>query len=327
MNEMARSTDPLPPTGVLHLAHRRRTRRRLAVVTAAAAAVLAVPVAITVLGPDHRADRPAAGTALPGDARQALRDSVTALAAGDYTFTRSGASDVADIRQGVVHLPDSVLIEHSDTFAMARVGPHFYLKYLLDANPELRAQLLGYYRKHLSGAQLRSVEQSYARLDGEHWVAADEKKLIAAAAIEEQSGLDSMARLPDARRPDATGAGTLIAAVTSAQRSGTVITGTLDATGKDPELQKLFNDPTYLYGVGAKAMPYRAVLDDQGRLTEFTVSMPDQRMASQPAEPITPQPPLVIRISRYGQTGVQPAPATSGEVTAQDYELLSTDTD
>lgn len=294
--------------------------------TATAAAVAAVTVGIVALNPtDPLDDRTlAAGT---GDATRALRDSVAALRDGNYTFTRSGAGLVADIQQGTVALPGGVSIRHTGTWAVTRAGADTHLQYLLHVQPELREQYRAYWRENAPAAEARKVEKIYEQLDGENWVRADEKKLTGAAAVEEQSGLDSMAALPTPQQPDATGAGTLVGLVTSASRDGDVFTGTLDATGSDPLLRQLFNDPAYLYGPAARAMPYRATVDAQGRLTELTVTMPGE-ITSQPAEPVEPTPPLVIRISGYGVTEPPAVPAEiDGELTDQAYDLLARDTD
>jgi hypothetical protein len=326
MNEMARTTDPLSPTEVLHAARRNRTHRRLLAAVVTGAAVVAVTVGITVLSPKRPADeQPPAAT---GDAMQALRDSVTALGNGDYTFSRTGADQVADIQHGTVHLPDSVLIEHVGRFAMLRTGSEMYLRYMIHGGTELQAQYLHYFEKNGTPAQVKALKEIYAKLDGEHWVRTTEKKLTDTAAVDELSGLDSMAQLPATGQPDATGATALVAAVTKAERSGNVITGTVDSTKEDPILQQLFSDPTYLYGVGAKEMPYRATLDDQGRLIELIVENPAQRMASQPAEPVKPEPPLVIRISGYGSTPAEKAPAqVSGDLSKDAYDMLARDND
>ncbi|MDI6098839.1 hypothetical protein QLQ12_09530 [Actinoplanes sp. NEAU-A12] len=261
------------------------------------------------------------------DAHQALRDSVSALRTGDYSFTRTGADSVADIRRGSLRLPGSVLLEYAETAATMRVDGATYLRYALHGTGELREQYLQYYKKSVKPEQLRELEQIYTLLDGARWVRADEKRLTEAAAVDEQSGLDYMAAMPTTEKPDATGAGSLIAAVTSAERSGEAITGTLDATRKDPELELLFSDPAYLYGPGAKAMPFRATLDDQGRLTEFTVTMPSQQMASQPPDPVDPEPPLVITISGYGATEPLSAPKDAATLPTLAYDLLARDTD
>ncbi|WP_433795287.1 hypothetical protein [Actinoplanes sp. CA-252034] len=326
MNEMARSTEPLPPAVVLQAAHRVRRHRRMLGAAVTAAAVVLVTTGVALLTPDrNRNEHPPAAT---GDAQQMLQNSLAGLADGDYTFSRTGADMVADIRRAAVHLPDSVLIEHTDTYMVLRTGPDFYMRYLIYGSPELNEQFRTYFQQHVSGAEGQAFTKVFAQLDGRKWVRADERKVTAAAADESLSHLEMMATLPTTTQPDATGAVALVGAVTSAQRSGDVITGTLDGTRKDPALEQLISDPTYLYGVGARTLPFRATLDDQGRLTEFVVTMPEQRMASQPAGPVEPEAPLTIRISDYGRTGVQAPPAqVDGEVSPDGYELLANDND
>ncbi|MFD1364227.1 hypothetical protein [Actinoplanes sichuanensis] len=326
MNDLARTTEPLPPAEVLHVARRVRRNRRMLAGAVTAAAVVLVTTGIALLTPNKHED--ALPPAVTGDAVQTLQNSLSGLADGDYTFSRTGAGWIADVRRGAVHLPDSVLIEHSDTYQVLRTGSEFYMRYLIFGSPEQHEQFRTYFQQHVTGAQGQAAMKVFEQLDGTRWVRADEKKVTAAAADESLSHLDVMATLPTTGQPDATGAGTLIAAVTTAERSGDVITGTLDATRKDPALERIFSDPTYLYGVGAKTMPFRATLDGQGRLTEFIVTMPEHRMASEPAGGIEPEPPLVIKISEYGQTGAQPAPAqVDGELAADVYETLANDND
>lgn len=325
MNEMARSTEPLPPGDVLNAARRVRRHRRVLGAAVTAAAVVLVTTGVALLAPDRHDDLAPAAT---DDAVQVLQNSLSGLADGDYTFTRTGADQVADIRRGAIHLPDSVLIEHSDTFQVLRSGSGFYLRYLIFGNREMYDGYRDYINENGTEAQKKAAAKVFEQLDGTRWVRADEAKLKAAAGDSSLSHLDAMAELPTTGQPDATGAGSLVAAVSTAERSGDVITGTLDATRKDPGLELLISDPTYLYGVGAKTMRFRATLDDQGRLTEFVVTMPGQQMASQPPDPIQPEPPLVLRISDYGRTGIQAPPAQiDGEVAADTYETLANDND
>lgn len=277
----------------------------------------------------------AAGCATPGatpatepsgDAREALRTSVAALKTGDYSFSRTGAYLLQDLRRGDVHLPDGVLLEQEQRATM-RVGDTVYLRYLLHGSAEMRDQYLQLYKQHgATAAQLKDIEEVYALLDGKRWVRADAKRLAAAAAIDEQSGLDYMAPLPKTGEHDIPGVGGLVTAVTTAVRAGDTITGTLDATKVDPDLSLLFSDPTHLYGPAAKAMSYQAVLDGQGRLTAFTVTMPGQ-LASEPAGGHEPEPPLVIKISGYGETSAPTAPTDAPALPASAYEMLSRDVD
>ncbi|GAA4950562.1 hypothetical protein GCM10025331_43590 [Actinoplanes utahensis] len=270
---------------------------------------------------------PSTGRTTPsGDARAALLKSAEALKTGSYSFSRTGAYLSQDVQRGDVHLPDGVLLEHEQRAAM-RVGDVVYLRYLLHGSAEMRDQYMKLYKQHgATAAQLKDIEKIYALLDGKRWVRADAKELVAAAAIDEQSGLDYMAPLPKPGEYDVPGAGGLVTAVTTAARAGDTITGTLDATKVDPDLNLLFSDPTHLYGPAAKTMSYQAVLDGQGRLTEFTVTMPGQ-LASEPAGGHEPEPPLVIKISGYGETAAPTAPKDAPVLPPSAYEMLSRDVD
>jgi hypothetical protein len=130
----------------------------------------------------------------------------------------------------------------------------------------------------------------------------------------------------------------LIGAVTSAEQSGTTVTGTLDATKVDPAAGILTNDPYYVYGPRANAMPFRATLDTRGRLTSFTVELPGQlkEAASAPPEAFpsdapaeAPEPPVTITISKYGETAVPAAPPNAPELTIDTatHDALSRDID
>jgi hypothetical protein len=51
-------------------------------------------------------------------------------------------------------------------------------------------------------------------------------------------------------------------------------------------------------------------------------------MASQPPDPVEPNPPLIIRISGYGTTAVQDPPdPISGDLTTEAYDMLARDSD
>ncbi|MEU4625306.1 hypothetical protein AB0G04_35705 [Actinoplanes sp. NPDC023801] len=289
--------------------------------------MLAVALAAVLgVGGCAKAGTSPAETAPAGDAKEALLKSADALKTGSYSFSRTGAYLLQDLQRGEVHLPDGVLLQHEQR-AVMRVGDAVYLRYFLYGNAELRDQYMTLYKRHgATAAQLKDFEKMNALLDGKRWVRADEKKLTAAAAIDEQSGLDAMTPLPKAGEHDLPKVGALLTAVTTVARSGDTITGTLDATKVDPDANLLFSDPTYLYGPAARTMSYQAVLDGQGRLTEFTVTMPSQ-LASEPAEGHDPEPPLVIKISGYGDTAAPTAPKDAPELPQSAYEVLSRDID
>ena len=272
----------------------------------------------------------AATPALAADGRPALEGSLAGLRAGNYTFTRSGGSAA----QGSVQLPDS-LITPAYGPAARRTGNAFYLRYRIhgEAHDEY-AELLG--QAESATAEVRTAQRVMSQLDGAKWVRADEKRLVEAAGAEDQSGLEYLPVAPTPERADVTGATALIDAVGPAQLSGTTVTGTLDATRIDPELTVLTDDAYYVYGPRANAMPFRAELDDQGRLTRFTVDLPgalqapaSRAPADMPSDSPTEAPaePLVITISEYGTTTVAPAPKDAPELDPEAYERLTNDID
>ncbi|MCA2218937.1 hypothetical protein [Jidongwangia harbinensis] len=270
------------------------------------------------------------------DARRALEGSLGGVRAGNYTFTRTGGGQ----SEGAVHLPGSSLIAQGHGPSVLRTGSGFYLRYRIHGDGY--ASWAKLYQKHAGDAdakqraELARVRRVMAVLDGTHWVRADEKRLTAAAAEEDLSGLERMPPVPTAEKPDVTGATELVTAAVTARRDGDTVTGTLDATKVDAELGVFANDPYYFYGPRASAMPYRARLDAQGRLTELTVEVPGQleAPASQPPAgfpsdaPTAPaDPPVVITITRYGETPEQPVPKGVTDLDPGAYEMLTNDVD
>jgi hypothetical protein len=294
---------------------------------------LAAPLLALTLGLTACAD-PGAAPAT-GDGGPALAGSLAGIRAGDYTFTRSGGR----AGNGAVHLPDGSMISLTGGPAVLRTGSACYLKYVIhgdqhDTYAKLWEKYTGKDKKQR--AELRTAKAVLATLDGEHWVRADEKRLRAAAAEDDQSGLEVLPAAPTTAAPDASGAVALVGAVVSARRSGPDITGTLDATKIDPELGLLTNDPYYVYGPRANAMPFRATLDDQGRLTTITVDLPgalqaaasaapDRLPSDAPTDPA--EAPLVITLSKYGETPVPAAPAGAPALDPAAYEMLTNDVD
>jgi roadblock/LC7 domain-containing protein len=320
MNDVVRTTEPLSAATVLHAGQRYRTRRRLLAGTGAAAAVLAVVVGIGVLNLGKAPE----STAGSSDAAAQLRQSVEALQDGNYTFTRTGADLVRDIAKGAVHLPDGSLFEYAGGMSIMRAQGAAYLLYGGPGKAQM-AQLKKVALPTLPRAQRQKWEEAFAALLDGGWVRTDEKRLAAASAVQDQSSLDYVGRFPSAKQPDVTGADALVNAVRTADRSGNVITGTLDGTEVDGSLGLLGPIAAGFYGPDAKAMSYRAVLDGQGRLIELTVT--PATLASAPPTPTEPQPPLVIKISQYDQSAAPTAPSTTTTLTDTAYDLLARDVD
>lgn len=285
----------------------------------------------------------AAGCAHPGtaseasaDGRQDLAGSLAGLDGGDYTFTRTGARPA----QGTIHIPDGFEIDQDGMPSVRRIGDAFYLRYAIYG--EARAGYTKIFDEAAAKAtpaqakELAAAREVMSQLDGKQWVRADEKKLKDAAAKDDLSGMENLPPAPTAAAPDVTGARALAGAVTAANRTGDTITGTLDATAKDPALQDLIGDAYYFYGPRAQAMAFQATLDNQGRLTTLTVELPgtlqaaasappDQIPSDSPTEPAAE--PIVITISAYGQTPVPTAPANAKDLAPEAYEQLERDTD
>ncbi|MGA5302500.1 hypothetical protein ACPCHT_21405 [Nucisporomicrobium flavum] len=298
--------------------------------TAAAAVTAALALAACANG---TTPAPAGATA---DGKPVLQQSLQGLKGGNYTFTRSQEGTVS----GSVHLPDGSLMEQPYGPTVLRSGKAFYMRYRIHADGyEQYQKLFEKYKRKATpaeAAEIAKAEKIMAILDGKHWVRADEKRLRAAAAEEDQSGMESLPPVPTAAQPDVTGAGALVGAVVRAESTGTAVTGTLDGTKVDPELNLFANDPYYFYGPRASAMPFEATLDAQGRLTKITVHVPGMLQAPASAPPSAipsdapteaPGAPLVIAISGYGTTAAPTVPANATDLDPAAYELLTNDVD
>jgi hypothetical protein len=293
--------------------------------------LIAVTVALGVVGCAN-AETGAPDTA----AKDALTAALRGIEAGNYTFTRTGI-------RGAVHLPDSSLIEQPEGGpSVLRTGSAFYLRYALHGPARTHwAKVYAEAAMTATGTdkqQLAGARKLFDLLDGEQWVEADETKIKAAADGDDQSGLEYVPVAPTTAAPDVTGATALITAVTTAEQSGDTITGTLDATTVDPAARILTNDSYYVYGPKASAMPFRATLDDQGRLIRFILEIPGQLEDAASAAPETfpsdapaqaPEEPVTIAISGYGETAAPAAPENAPElvIDAAAHDTLSRDID
>ncbi|GAA0813982.1 hypothetical protein [Spirilliplanes yamanashiensis] len=315
MNDVAATTEPLSAATVLHAGKRYRNRRRLLAAGGAAAAVLGVVAGIAVLSPGSPD-----GTTGAGDATAQLRQSVVALQDGNYTFTRTGAYFRQDVARGTIALPDGYLLDHAQGSTVMRAGDNVFLKYVGGGKEQLE-QIKAVALPQVPAKDRPKFAEAFTALLGPEWIRTDEKRLTDTAAVTEQSSLDYITQFPSAAQPDVTGADVLIKAVTTAERDGNTITGTLNGTEVDENLGLL--GP--VDGPDGKTMSYRATLDDQGRLTELTVR--PAAPASAPAGPSEPDPDLVITISDYGRTTAPTAPPTSTTLNETGYDLLARDVD
>lgn len=321
MNDLARETDPLEPEAVLTAGRRRRTRRRLAAGAGAAAALIAVTGGIAAVRLGGDSSIPSGGDA----AIQDLDNSLRGLQAGNYAFTRTGAYMRTDIAGARIDVGDGYAVEYASKMVLRQVGKTTYLKPAgagTYSGPDVLDQIKN---TGVPAAELDRWKTSLRQLDGTRWLRVDEQRLIKAAEVDEQSSLDYIAPAPTAGKPDITGAGALVAAVTTAKRTGDSITGTLDATKLDEDLGLVIGEPAGYYGPPATSMRYRATLDGQGRLTGFTLELPGT-LASQ-APDSRPEPPLVITITQYDGVEAPPAPPGAQDTTDLTYDLLARDND
>jgi hypothetical protein len=322
MNNLTHATDPLEPGSVLRDGKRRRTRRRLASAAGAAVALMAVTGGIAALRPAVDNDPAVVGS---GTAIQDLDNALEGLKSGNYAFSRTGAYLVTDIVRAQIDVPDGYVVEYRGAMTIMRAGDTTYLKPAgagTYSQPEVIDQLKN---AGLPQAEVERYEASIAQLSGRHWLRTDERRLVAVAAVDEQSSLDYVAPAPTTDKPDITGADELISAVTTAQRTGDSITGTLDATMVDEELNLIIGEPASYYGPPAKSMNYQATLDGQGRLASFTLTLPGTLASQSPDD--QPEAPLVITVTQYGGVEVPQAPAGAQNISELTYDLLARDND
>ncbi|MCO8275594.1 hypothetical protein M1L60_33920 [Actinoplanes sp. TRM 88003] len=321
MNDLARGTDPLEPGPILRSGRRRRAQRRVIAAAGVAVAVVAMTGGIIALRPGGNDSIVAGG----GQAIQDLDNSLQGLSSGRYAFTRTGAYLQTDITRAEIDVAEGYVVEYRNKMSVMRVGKATYLKPSGEGTYSSPGVLDQIKSAGLSQSEVDRYAAAIAQLDGTRWLRTDPQRLAEVAAVEEQSSLDYTAPVPTADKPDITGADALISAVTSADRTGDTITGTLDASKVDPEQRLIIDEPATFYGPSATAMNYRATLDGQGRLASFTLNLPST-LASQ-APDSQPEPPLVITVTRYDGVKTPPAPPNAENVTALTYDLLARDND
>ncbi len=278
----------------------------------------------------------APGTTPAADGRATLSDALSGLAAGNYTFARTGNG----ASQGTVHLPDGFSAEQPSGPSVLVAGDVYHLRYrIYGSQHEAYGEIFDEYAAKGTAADkadVRKAKDVMRILDGTHWVRADRKRLATAAEADDQSGMENLPTAPTAAAPDITGATALVAAATTATVDGSTVTGTLDATKVDPQLRLFANDPYYFYGPKASALPYRATLDTAGRLTGITVDIPGILEAPASAEPgqipsdaptASPAETLTITITAYGTTPVPTAPTGATDLDPSAYDQLKNDVD
>ncbi|MFI7597186.1 hypothetical protein [Actinoplanes sp. NPDC049681] len=251
----------------------------------------------------------------PSDPKAALVASTSGLKAGNYSFTASMPGDTS--AKGVVHIPSHSASLDLDTVDDGTKGkvqfriaePDRYVKMTMDMG-ETAKQLEGL--SALRGDDPRTAkltEGLQAMMDlfsGKQWLRLDMSKV---KSEELKVSIDN---------PDLTGATGLLGGVATAERKGDVITGTLDVTKVSGDSQ-LFGESAVKGAdpAQAKAVPYEATLDDEGRLAKLVLDMP--KTGDSPAGKWT------VEVSGYGKASKQEAPpaAEVKEMPQSAYDMIN----
>ncbi|MFI7575192.1 hypothetical protein [Micromonospora sp. NPDC049497] len=194
------------------------------------------------------AEPTAAASSAPADPKEALRASTKELAAGNFTFTMAGDGLTG---KGLVHKPSN-----SVQFDMA-----------------------------FDDGSGSSMAMEMVMIEKDSWVRIDFGELAESVPqfaklkdkfqhIDQSKIKDSDALAVDLENPDPAGAEELFKAVTDVQKTGeNTYTGKLDASGVT-DAGAIDSDLVKALGDQAKALPFTAKLDDQGRLVELAIPVP-----------------------------------------------------
>lgn len=252
------------------------------------AATLLVP-GLAACNNSESAEPAAAASSTPADPKEALRASTKEIGQGNFTFTMAGDGLTG---KGLVHKPSNsaqIAMSFDDgsgstmSMDMILIEPDSWVKMDLG---ELAASIPAFAK----------FKDKYQHLD--------RSKIK-----------DSEALSLDLQDPDPAGTEALFTNITEVQKTGeNTYTGKLDASGVtegaiDSDLVKSLGDQ-------AKALPFTAKLDDQGRLAELTIPIP--------AAGETKAHEIKVTYADYGKaTAAQKPPADKVvEASAETYEML-----
>lgn len=253
--------------------------------------------------------------AVPADPKAALAASTSALDAGDYAFTTSTPS--GDKAKGAVHVPSkSATLEMvttekdaAGTISFRFVDTDRYVRMNINT-AELKSTL-----KDLDGVDtsdpemakmVKGVKDMVEMFSGKTWMHVDATKV---------KNNDELTL--DTENPDLTGASELVGGVVTAQGDNRSVTGTLDATKLTDDGGPWDVADITAMGEAAKALPYTATLDEQGRLTKLVLDAP--KAGDVPAGPWT------VQVTGYGAQAAQEAPAKKEvrEMPDQAYDMFN----
>ncbi|MEV7329148.1 hypothetical protein [Micromonospora sp. NPDC093244] len=261
------------------------------------AATLLVP-ALAACGSDTD-DKPAASgsspsaPAVPADPKEALLASTKELGKGDFTFTLAGADTTGG---GLVHKPSN--------------SAQFTVKFG-DASEDV------------------SIEMDMIYIDSESWVKMDMGGAMAAAIpgatknkgkyqhLDKTKIKDIKDLQLDPETLDPLASDALVKGMTEVQKTGEgAYAGKIDITTAATDSAALDEEVVTALGAQAKALPFTAKLDPQGRLTELVISVP--------AAGETAAHEVKIGYTGYGAgTGAKKPPADKVvEAPAETYEMF-----
>jgi hypothetical protein len=227
----------------------------------------------------------------PADAKQALADSVKALAEGNFKFT---LADSESTGSGSVHAPS----KSARLTAKPKEGEGEMGFVILDQDRWLKLDL---------GPELNSA----LKLPNK-WMHIDPTKVTDSELLKEMS-----IEFGSAEKVDPVGSAIILNSLVTAERTGDgAYSGTVDLT-KATDAGLVDEDDIDKLADKAKAIPFTAAVDGQGRLTKLTLEIPA-------AGAVTAHQ-LEATYSEYGNaTAAQKPPAgQTQEAPASAYEVLN----
>ncbi len=206
---------------------------------------------------------------IPADPKQALTASTQELQKGNYTFSYAGHEQTVT---GAMHLLTrsmglsmTMTGEEKGTIDVRFVAPDGYVKIKMDLSELNEVGDIDELADNPETAKLaENLRQMEFMFGGTKWLRVDPSKIKDNKDL--ALGVDN---------PDITGSGHLMSAVVTAQKTAErEYTGTLDATKVAKQDTPLDEEIVKAIGGKAKSLPFKASLDEQGRLVKLVIDVP-----------------------------------------------------
>ncbi|MFI5496500.1 hypothetical protein [Actinoplanes sp. NPDC051859] len=248
------------------------------------------------------------------DPKAALVASTSGIKTGNYSFAATMPSGATT--KAVVHTPSksaALDIETIEEGAKGRMqvrvtDPARFVKLTADMSAaEQQVESLAAASKDPQTAKMVQATRVLIELfSGKNWLKTDLNRVT------------SEVLKVSAEDPDMAGVNTLFTGIATAKQDGSVISGTLDATVVKDDVHLI--DSSMVKGVDpavAKAIPYTATLDGEGRLSKLVLDLP--KSTDSPAGKFT------VEFTGYGAATKQEAPpaAEVKDMPAEAYEVLN----